>query len=173
MADYGTLPTTQIDADSPIIEDTMLKLRDNPLAIAEGAPNAPRNSPLSLQNFSPGNYREGQAVENFLGSADDTSWAKVGELIMPRPGTIRTKVTIQNTSSNHVAYARVYLNGVAYGTQRSVSGSGTSSWTEDLAVLTNDLIQIYRRVSSGTGTTNMWTWLDIGVSNPYGATETI
>lgn len=39
---YGTLSDSQIDGDSPLIADTLFKLRDNPIAIANGDPGAPR-----------------------------------------------------------------------------------------------------------------------------------
>lgn len=42
MTGYAGLSSTQIDADSPLIEDTLIKLRDNPLAMFEGAVGAPR-----------------------------------------------------------------------------------------------------------------------------------
>jgi hypothetical protein len=42
MTGYAALSGTQIDADSPLIEDTFTKLRDNPLAMFEGAAGSPR-----------------------------------------------------------------------------------------------------------------------------------
>lgn len=41
MASYVAINNSEIDPDSPITADLMTKLRDNPLAISEGATGAP------------------------------------------------------------------------------------------------------------------------------------
>lgn len=42
MATYTTITDGQVDQDSPISQALLTALRDNPLAIAEGAASAPR-----------------------------------------------------------------------------------------------------------------------------------
>lgn len=42
MADYVTITDAQVDPEAPITSELMSALRDNPIAIAEGAPGAPR-----------------------------------------------------------------------------------------------------------------------------------
>lgn len=42
MTTYTAIPNTDIDRDSPITEPLMTLLRDNPIAISEGATGAPR-----------------------------------------------------------------------------------------------------------------------------------
>lgn len=41
MVDYVTITDAQIDPEAPITSELMSALRDNPIAIAEGAPGAP------------------------------------------------------------------------------------------------------------------------------------
>ena len=41
MTTYTTIPDTDIDQDSPVTQPLMTALRDNPIAIAEGASDAP------------------------------------------------------------------------------------------------------------------------------------
>ena len=41
MTTYTTITNAEIDQDSPVTQPLMTALRDNPLAIAEGGPNAP------------------------------------------------------------------------------------------------------------------------------------
>lgn len=41
MTDYVTIPNEDIDQDSPVTQPLMTALRDNPVAIAEGNPDAP------------------------------------------------------------------------------------------------------------------------------------
>lgn len=45
---YSTLSDTQIDGDSPLIADTFFKLRDNPIAIANGDSGAPKIQDAAL-----------------------------------------------------------------------------------------------------------------------------
>lgn len=48
MADYIAQPDTAVDPDAPVTSDLMYALRDNPIAIAEGAPGAPRIQDAAL-----------------------------------------------------------------------------------------------------------------------------
>ena len=45
---YSSIPDSQIDADSPLISDTFFKLRDNPIAIANGDSGAPKIQSAAL-----------------------------------------------------------------------------------------------------------------------------
>lgn len=47
---YSALSDSQIDGDSPLVADTLFKLRDNPEAIAAGDPGAPRVVTDALDN---------------------------------------------------------------------------------------------------------------------------
>lgn len=51
----------------------------------------------------------------------------------------------------HTTYGRIYKNGVAFGTERSVT-STNGTFTEDLAFTAADTISFRMKVSSGTGT---------------------
>ena len=42
MADYITVVDSSVDPDAPLTSDLMYRLRDNPIAISEGAVNAPK-----------------------------------------------------------------------------------------------------------------------------------
>lgn len=48
MADYIAQPDTAVDPDAPVTSDLMYALRDNPIAIAEGAAGAPRVQDAAL-----------------------------------------------------------------------------------------------------------------------------
>ena len=48
MADYTVILDTQLDPDAPITSSLGYQFRDNPEAIAEGSPNAPKISPTAL-----------------------------------------------------------------------------------------------------------------------------
>jgi len=45
MTTYTAIPNSSVDTDSPVTQDLMTLLRDNPIAISEGASGAPYTSP--------------------------------------------------------------------------------------------------------------------------------
>jgi len=45
MTTYTAIPNGSVDTDSPVTQDLMTLLRDNPIAISEGASGAPYTSP--------------------------------------------------------------------------------------------------------------------------------
>lgn len=51
MADWKTIPDTDVDPDAPVTSELMYALRDNPVAIAEGATGAPRVMGVALDTF--------------------------------------------------------------------------------------------------------------------------
>lgn len=51
MAAYTTITDTQVDPEAPITSELMTALRDNPIAIAEGATGAPRIDPSSAVDW--------------------------------------------------------------------------------------------------------------------------
>lgn len=52
MTGYSEILNTQIDVDSPVTTGLMVQLRDNPIAITEGAVGAPRNQTDSIQDLA-------------------------------------------------------------------------------------------------------------------------
>ncbi len=59
-------------------------------------------------------------------------------------GTHRIKFSLKSTSSLELAYGKVYVNGVAVGTERSTASVTYIEYSEDFADLkASDLIQVY------------------------------
>ena len=52
MTAYTTIPDTDIAQDKPIKAETGLALRDNPIAISEGAAGAPQIQRAAIQNVA-------------------------------------------------------------------------------------------------------------------------
>lgn len=48
MADYFAIPDSALDPDAPVTSELAYALRDNPIAIAEGAAGAPRIADVAL-----------------------------------------------------------------------------------------------------------------------------
>lgn len=89
-------------------------------------------------------YGPSTSFSTTLSSFNPISWT-----VKVRKGVYRIKFNLATNTSGTTAVAQIYKNGVAYGTSRSTSGSGTSTVTfsEDLAFEDGDLIQIYLLVS--------------------------
>lgn len=51
MADWVDLPDSSLDPDAPVTSELAYAWRDNPIAISEGAPGAPRVQPRALETY--------------------------------------------------------------------------------------------------------------------------
>lgn len=99
MADWRFPADTAVDPDAPVTSDLMYALRDNPVAIAEGAVGAPRiadqalstTQTLSGRNWiadrlagGAWNYRGHVVMARYLGSVDVSPGGQVdGSLLSP------------------------------------------------------------------------------------------
>jgi hypothetical protein len=83
-------------------------------------------------------------------SSYGSSDRKVKEITIKSAGVYRIYFTLTNTRYFE-AYGRIYKNGVAYGTQRSIIPPFgeiiTQEFTQDLSFAANDLVQIYVRAN--------------------------
>ncbi len=94
-------------------------------------------------------------VDSFASAG--TSYIKYKEITIPQSGTYITSCTMANGDGGggSTDSCRIYKNGVAYGTENSIIGGGTTpvTYVENLAFLKGDLIQLYAKMSvSGPGT---------------------
>lgn len=88
------------------------------------------------------------AAERTTGSA--TYVELVGMRVL-RGGTIRVAFDLDvSNDGDTTAFGRVYKNGVAFGTERTVSSPGDTTFTEDLVFSAGDRISIYAKRSSAS-----------------------
>lgn len=86
------------------------------------------------------------------GNSTSTSYAKVKEIkINERGGTIRVKHDMYPANAVDFGWSRVYVNGVAVGAENSQGTGDYITYTDDITVATNDLVQLYVK-KSGTVT---------------------
>lgn len=102
--------------------------------------------------FSAGDYF---VVGNFAeGTMQGTSPAKVQEIYIPRPGTLRIKFNIAKAGGTTV-YGQIYRNGSAVGTLQSTATSTGVLFSEDISGWSvGDLCQLYIYNSNGAQDTN-------------------
>jgi len=102
--------------------------------------------------FSAGNYF---VAGNFAeGTMQGTSPAKVQEIYIPRPGTLRIKFSIAKAGGTTV-FGQIYRNGSAVGTLQSTTTSTGTQYSEDISGWSvGDLCQLYVYNSNGAQDTN-------------------
>lgn len=71
MTTYTTIPDADIDQDSPVTQPLVTALRDNPIAIAEGAAGAPKVVAGALAGTFLGSFDGGDGVWAGLSDLDD------------------------------------------------------------------------------------------------------
>jgi len=88
------------------------------------------------------------ASDNLKISADTersmvgASYTKVKEVMVKRFGTIRVKFDLKCDVTDD-SFGRIYVNGVAVGTERNNTTSSYVTYSEDITVKAGDLVQLY------------------------------
>jgi len=114
MADWTTIPDSSIEPGKPIRSIDGLALRDNPIAIAEGALGAPRIIGKSVQ----------------LSSAYPVVTVSAANTIVAEFGFVAESLTLQNNGTSNVIAGRItiqtYSGSMRFqATHLMVSGGGT------------------------------------------------
>lgn len=103
----------------------------------------------------PGDYVAGDyliAGPSRFANISSTSYTKIAEIYIPRAGTLRVKFSVGNNDGGITMYGRIYRNGSAVGTERSVLGTTSIDLSEDISGwVAGDLLQLYAKVSSSSG----------------------
>lgn len=89
-----------------------------------------------------GTFNAGGVGSVVSGSNDSTTYVKVAELRAPRAGVYTVSMDL-NTTSQIGAYGKIYVNGVAAGTERFTASDSPVNFTENIAVGFGALVQIY------------------------------
>jgi len=81
---------------------------------------------------------------------DSGSYVKLKEIHIPKGGTLRIKFSVAAAVNVGSAYAKIYRNGVAVGTEREVTfGEGYEEFSEDISGWNpGDFVQIYAKKSN-------------------------
>ncbi|MCF7835795.1 MAG: right-handed parallel beta-helix repeat-containing protein [Candidatus Marinimicrobia bacterium] len=77
-----------------------------------------------------------------------TNFVKVKDITVNTDGTIKVKFDLKSNGGGYVAYGRIYVNGVAVGTERITNETTYQNYSEDITISKGDEVQLYIR--SGT-----------------------
>lgn len=140
MTDYIHINPTEYEPEAPLTSSLAARMVNNPIAIAEGAPGAPkiRSAAIEYTDLTAGNYAITRPVR---GDTENSSYTKLIEWYCNRGGTVSVRFEFFTVEGS----ARIYRNGAAVGTTRSSSGT----YTESVTIAPGDLLQIYARETSG------------------------
>lgn len=143
MATHSPITNAEIDIDSPVTEPLLRKYRDNPIADFEG--DGTGVAFAALADITPGNI-ELDGMQ--LTMPPTTSYSMLESFTVYKAGTYRVVLGLYSFT-NHTTYARIYRNGTAVGTARSITGvSAAASYSEDIAFSIGDTIEIWGRCST-------------------------
>ncbi len=114
-----------------------------------------------MSTFAPGNVII--AHSSVESSFSGLSYYKLKEIQVAQAGTVNVSFSLVECGS-YDSYGRIYLNGVANGTQHKGTSSSYRTFYENINVNTGDKVQLYVRCEGGFGTGKVKDF-KIGVSN--------
>ena len=143
MATHSAITNSEIDVDSPVTQALLTKYRENPKADFEG--NGTGVAWAALADVAAGNIDiDGMTPR----SPQSTSYAQLELWNVYKAGTYRITLFLDGTA-NGTLYARIYRNGAAYGTERSVTNT-EASYSQNLSFSVGDTIEIWGRRSTSS-----------------------
>lgn len=158
MADWTTIPDTSLDPDAPARSIDAKALRDNPIAIAEGASGAPRITSASVGLLQAGDSILCRLLISTVTTASGYSSIGIGSvpdrsysITIISSGVVRVFLQHRNTGSivSPGSSARVLLNGSQVQSWSTTSGSFQTRQV-DVSVSSGDMITVQHNASGGT-----------------------
>jgi hypothetical protein len=102
-------------------------------------------------------WADTQRTENSL------TYVKKKEILVKAAGTYRVTHRMQRNGGSYNAYSRIYVNGVAVGTERATTSTSYVDYSEDITVNGGDLIQLYAKVDDA-GIQSQVEWFRLGAA---------
>jgi len=158
MTTYTAITNGQIDQDSPITQPLMTAMRDNPIAITEGATGAPRIVGLAAATLdemplltvsAADTYDIGLASDTVVGDLISTTGFVVGYTIDIVRVTGSVRFSIDHRTSNGVSRVLIIKNGTLV-TFWDTSSPTFITRTADISVVPGDeIVWEHARLTSG------------------------
>jgi hypothetical protein len=154
MATWTTIPDSSLEPGKPIRSIDALALRDNPVAISEGATNAPRNQLPSLENPTAGAVVRSRYDETITGQAEPYQVVVTWGVI--QTGTFRVTLEHRRSGTNTNTTSNVQVvrnrNGVNTVLQTWTTTSTTfQARSIDVSVVPGDTIIVQHAVTGFFG----------------------
>jgi len=157
MTTWTTIPDASLDPNKPARALDGKALRDNPIAIAEGASGAPRivgnaakrRDEINLAVTAADTYSALVGFDTTTGQLSTVSTSYVDAYSATNrgySGSVRVRATHNNNTFGSTSYMRVLKNGVQ-AAEWSVSGTTPTARSVDVAVAIGDVIKVQHRVN--------------------------
>jgi hypothetical protein len=165
MADWTNIPNSSIEPGKPGRSIDALALRDNPIAIAEGAPGAPPIETNALRNPTAGNTVI-FALQDAEASTELTSYAStmlhnrfdatrhIGVIVLV-PGVIRCSLEHRTSNVAIQSLVRVIRNGTQV-QEWSTTSITYQPRSVDVTVACGDVVIFQQRAGVGAGGSSLW-----------------
>jgi hypothetical protein len=168
MTTYQTIPDVDIESGSPLTEDLVTLLRDNPIAMAEGASGAPKLAlPWRMGSSSlvvTDTEAFGGALVYFTGhNASGSARDVTIELSDDSAATYETALVVQNVANSTDVQGFVFVN-FSDGAYASVGLAGTTSWYTSGTMANGTGVITDIRLNSVSFTTRWFVMLNGGSS---------
>ena len=120
------------------------------------AANPTTDNQATRKKYIDDNFSEGEAGTGIVLAAANTervsnslTYEKLKEIEADKSGEVKVSFDFKAGADGPLqAYARIYKNGVAFGTERTREGSNYVTYSEDLTFAKGDLIQLYAKVTN-------------------------
>ena len=176
MTTYRAISDTEVAVDAPLAQQLMQALKDNQLAIGEGASGAPRQSHLALGNVAAGEKPIIFWARNtgFNGSTAGSTYDYYSKTwTVAKCGTYRFKVMAQGQNTNSRVETRLYKiaagdDGAGSVVLTTTGGAvSTAVYNQaDIAFATGDKFYIRNSFISGQSTGRRFSRLIVSVLQP-------
>lgn len=167
MTTYTAITNGQIDQDSPITQPLMTALRDNPIAITEGATGAPRirgeaaaqldDLPTLTVSAADTYTMIGSLATNVFAATNTNSTSFVlgaTVTITKATGTARLIGVHRTSNSGTTSFLRILKNGTEIGAWSTNSTTNVTR-TVDASIIIGDVFTFEHRVNFDTQSSTM------------------
>lgn len=148
MTDYVAIPNGQINQDKPVTRSLVQQLRDNPLAIIEGAAGAPRISQRAFGGFTAGDILLHTNLTGVQMTNAGPGFQKWKSTKVMYEGTYRVKFNY-GVTTGYGANVQLYVDNIPQGSPVAISGGGEI--TADVTIASGSEIGIWGNGGSAPG----------------------
>jgi len=134
MSDWTTIANSTIAEGEPIRASTHLALRDNPIAIAEGRPNAPRVSPWAMAGVAVSTGSTIRYLDPSIVDQDTTDFRIAYAVALMNDGTVTVEWTAERTGGTGGARTQLYRDRSGTSAAQGVEESDGSATTHSRTV---------------------------------------
>lgn len=134
MASWTVIANATLAEGEPVRASTQLALRDNPIAIAEGRPDAPRVSPWAMAGVAVASGATTRYLDRSLFDLNITGFRVTHAVSVMNTGTVAVEWTVARTSGTGGVRTRLFVDRAGTATQQGAVESDAGQTTNSRTV---------------------------------------